>query len=97
MLVTGSYVGWLMAIINEYLEAGRLSHIFFAPYLTQEAGLEAVYRYAEVYAEPITNETALQINELCMADPFFISCVLQSQYEKARSDSINRGNRNSQL
>jgi hypothetical protein len=82
MLVTGSYVGWLMAIINEYLEAGRLSHIFFAPYLTQEAGLEAVYRYAEVYAEPITNETALQINELCMADPFFISCVLQSQSTK---------------
>ena len=82
MLVTGSYVGWLLSIIDEYLEAGRLSRIFLSPYLTQEAGLEAVYRYAEVYEEPITNETAIQINELCMADPFFISCVLQSQFEK---------------
>ncbi|MFQ5615276.1 MAG: hypothetical protein ACE5GO_02300, partial [Anaerolineales bacterium] len=32
--------------------------------------------------EPITNQTALQVNELCMADPFFISCVLQSQYQE---------------
>jgi hypothetical protein len=31
-----------------------------------------------LYKEPITNETALQINDLCMSDPFFISCVLQS-------------------
>lgn len=80
MLVTGSYVGWLMRIINKYLEAGRLKPWHFTPYLTPEAGLEAVYKYAEVYQVPITNATALLINELCMADPFFISCVIQSDY-----------------
>jgi hypothetical protein len=69
-----------MQITAQYLEAGRLKYIRFSPYLTPEAGLEAVYKYAEFYQEPITNTTALQINELCMADPFFISCVVNSTY-----------------
>lgn len=80
MLVTGSYVGWMVDIMSQYLEAGRLSHIDFSPYLTEDEGLQAVYAYAEVYEEDITNKTALQINELCKADPFFISCVIQSNY-----------------
>jgi hypothetical protein len=80
MLVTGSYVGWMEEIMGKYLEAGRLSHIEFSPYLTESEGLQAVYKYADVFDEPMTNETAVQINELCMADPFFISCVIQSSY-----------------
>lgn len=66
--------------MGKYLEAGRLTPITFSPYLSPEAGLEAVYRYAEVYNSPVTHESAAQINQLCMADPFFISCVLQSQF-----------------
>jgi len=80
MLATGSYVGWMVDIMGKYLEAGRLSHIDFSPYLTEPEGLQAVYKYAEAYGEPISNETAVQINELCLADPFFISCVIQSSY-----------------
>jgi hypothetical protein len=80
MLATGSYVGWMVDIMGKYLEAGRLSHINFSPYLTEAEGLQAVYKYAEVYGEPITNESAVQINQLCMADPFFISCVMESSY-----------------
>jgi hypothetical protein len=79
MLVTGSYVGWLLQIIGKYLEAGRLKHIHFSPYLSQEAGLEAVYQYAKYWQEPITNETAVMINHLCQSDPFFISCVIQNE------------------
>jgi hypothetical protein len=81
MLVTGSYVGWLLKVIHQYLEAGRLKPMRMSPYLTQDEGLQAVYKYAQIYKEPITNETAVQINELCMSDPFFISCVIQSDYE----------------
>ncbi|MEZ4736319.1 MAG: hypothetical protein R3E79_55240 [Caldilineaceae bacterium] len=80
MLVTGSYVGWLLKIMGKYLEAGRLTPVKFSPYLTPEAGLEAVYRYAKIHNTPVTNVAATQINQLCMADPFFISCVLQSQF-----------------
>ncbi len=82
MLVTGSYAGWLLKVISQYLEAGRLSQIRFSPYLSEDEGLQAVYQYAEFYDEPITNDTAMQINELCMADPFFISCVIMSNYEE---------------
>jgi hypothetical protein len=79
MLVTGSYVGWLLQIIGKYLEAGRLKHMRLSPYLSEEAGLEAVYKYAEYWQEPITNETAVMINHLCQSDPFFISCVIQNE------------------
>jgi hypothetical protein len=81
MLVTGSYAGWLLKVIIKYLEAGRLRQIRFSPYLTEGEGLQAVYKYAEFYDESITNDTAMQINKLCMADPFFISCVIISDYE----------------
>ncbi|MCP4149607.1 MAG: hypothetical protein GY757_17810, partial [bacterium] len=70
MLVTGSYVGWLVNVINKYLEGGRLWQWGFSPYLADEEGLEAVYRYAEFYEEPINNTTAALINKLCMSDPF---------------------------
>ena len=81
MLVTGSYVGWLIEVISKYLQAGRLKRQFMNPYLTPDEGLQAVYKYAESLNEPITNETAEQINTLCMSDPFFISCVIRSEYE----------------
>jgi len=80
MLVTGSYVGWLLEIASKYLQAGRLTPWHINPYLTTEEGLQAVYKYAEIYNEPVTNETTLLINRLCMSDPFFISCVMQSNY-----------------
>ncbi|QTA81430.1 p-loop domain-containing protein [Desulfonema limicola] len=81
MLVTGSYVGWLISIMDKYLEAGRLKRHFMTPYLTPEEGLQAVYKYSEICNVPVSNETAVQINRLCMFDPFFISCVIQSEYE----------------
>jgi len=82
MLVTGSYAGWLLSIMHQYLEAGRLKPLHFSPYLAEDEGLQAVYQYAEFYGVAITNETALQINELCLADPFFIYCVIQSEFEQ---------------
>jgi hypothetical protein len=82
MLVTGSYANWLLEIMSRYLKGGRLKQVRFSPYLTEDDGLQAVYQYALFYEEAITNETALQINKLCMADPFFISCVILSDYEE---------------
>ena len=81
MLVTGSYIGMLLEIMDKYLEAGRLFIRRMKPSLESEEGLLAVYKYAEVYNIPITNKTANQINELCMSDAFFISCVIHSTFE----------------
>jgi hypothetical protein len=80
LLLTGSYVGWMREIMRKYLEPGRIDVFDFSPYLTEEEGLLAVYTYAEALQVPITNETAVQINTLCQADPFFISCVMNSRY-----------------
>ncbi|KPA17306.1 hypothetical protein MHK_002475, partial [Candidatus Magnetomorum sp. HK-1] len=76
----GSYVGWIVEIISQYLQAGRLKRIFMSPYLEESDGLLATYKYANADNYPITHENALLINRLCMSDPFFISCVIQSQY-----------------
>ncbi|MCG8672761.1 MAG: hypothetical protein MI867_25395, partial [Pseudomonadales bacterium] len=80
MLTTGSAVGWLVNVIDTYLQMGRLQKIWVSPYLTPEEGLEAVYRYAENYRTEITNESALLINQATHADPYFIPCMFHSIY-----------------
>ena len=84
MLVTGSYISLLLDIMGKYLEAGRLKQTRLSPYLTKNEGLQAVYKYAAFCQESITNQTAVQINELCLSDPFFISCVIQSDFENKK-------------
>ncbi|KPA10698.1 protein containing ATPase domain, prokaryote [Candidatus Magnetomorum sp. HK-1] len=78
MLVSGSYVSWMLSLMEEYLEAGRLDQYYISPYLKPDEGLQAVYKYAEHFNQPITNETAEQINTLCLSDPFFILCVIKN-------------------
>ncbi|KPA17836.1 protein containing ATPase domain, prokaryote [Candidatus Magnetomorum sp. HK-1] len=77
MLVSGSYVSWMLNLMTEYLEAGRLDQFYISPYLKKDEGLQAVYKYAEHLNKPITNKTANQINNLCLSDPFFIYCVIK--------------------
>jgi len=88
MLVSGSYVGWLVEVIGKYLQAGRLKQIYMSPYLKKDDALQAVFKYASSENYPITHENALLINELCKYDPFFISCVIQSVYP--HKDFCNR-------
>ncbi|WP_207689756.1 hypothetical protein [Desulfonema limicola] len=82
MLVTGSYPGWMMNLISEYFEGGRLKITAFSPYLEPDEGLQCAYNYLEYYDVPVTNQNAFLINRLCMSDPFFISCVVGSDYYK---------------
>ncbi|KPA10603.1 hypothetical protein MHK_009190 [Candidatus Magnetomorum sp. HK-1] len=82
MLITGSYTNWLSTIVGKHLEGGRVTKHFFSPYLESDEGLVAVKTYAKAYNKKIFEQTALQINQLCYSDPFFISCLMQNQYEK---------------
>ncbi|MDJ0842084.1 MAG: hypothetical protein QNK37_36620 [Acidobacteriota bacterium] len=79
MLATGSVVSRLIEVVERYLEGSRLTEMHLSPYLTKEEGVTAVYRYAEIYREPISNEGALLINQLCLSDPYFISCIIRSK------------------
>nr|MDJ0839778.1 hypothetical protein [Acidobacteriota bacterium] len=89
MLAAGSAVGWLIEAIDTYLEAGRLGKRWMSPYLAEEEGLEAVYRYAEVYEEPITNEAAVFLNMLCFSDPYFIACAMRSSCPNRDLTNLN--------
>ncbi len=77
LLITGSYMSWLMDIMTQYLQGGRVIEFYISPYLTPDEGLQAVYQYAEFYQANMTNKSAILLNELCLADPFFISCVIR--------------------
>jgi hypothetical protein len=83
MLVSGSYVSWMLSLMEEYLEAGRLEQYYISPYIKPHEGLQAVYKYAEYFDQPLTNDTAEQINTLCFSDPFFIMCVIKNSKKNA--------------
>ena len=95
MLVSGSYVSWMLNLMEDYLEAGRLDQFYISPYLKKDEGLQAVYKYAEHLDKPITNKTANQINTLCCSDPYFIYCVIKNSKknillsEKGVIDTVN--------
>jgi len=80
MLITGSYANWLSSLIHIYLD-GRLAPHYFKPYLAPDEGLEAVKACSRFYNQKTNRQSQQQINELCQSDPFFISCVIQSDYE----------------
>ncbi len=77
MFLTSSYISKQRDIMSEYLP--KVKEIPFSSSLTPEEGLEAVYKYAEFYNVSITDETAVQINTLCKAEPFFIYTVIQNR------------------
>ena len=79
ILITGSYANWLSSLIHIYLD-GRVAPHYFTPYLAPDEGLEAVKVYSKFYNQKTTQKSQQQINELCQSDPFFISCVIQSEY-----------------
>lgn len=78
MLVTGSYIGWLLNIMRQHLEGARLKIIEFPSSMAPEESLEVVLRLSEHLEVPVTNTTALQIAEMCQHDPFFIRCLVDS-------------------
>ena len=50
--------------------------------LERGRGVRAVYKYSQVYDEAISNDTASNIKQLCMPDPFFISSVILCTYSE---------------
>jgi len=82
MLVSGSYVGWMVKMMREMFVGGRLKHTEIPSKLTFEEGLETVYRYADFYEIEVTDESALVINQLTQSDPFYIASLLRSDWRE---------------
>jgi hypothetical protein len=88
MLVSGSYIGWMVQMMRDMFVGGRLKQTPVSPKLTFTEGMEAVYRYAEYYGVPITDESAFAINALTQSDPFYIATLFRSDWPKRNFTTI---------
>jgi hypothetical protein len=82
MLVSGSYIGWMVQMMRDMFVGGRLKQTPISPKLTFTEGMEAVYRYAEYYGAPISDKSAFAINALTQSDPFYIATLFRSDWPK---------------
>ncbi|KPA15802.1 ATPase domain protein, prokaryote domain protein [Candidatus Magnetomorum sp. HK-1] len=78
LLVTGSWVGWLMDDLNKMLP-GRFTIADFGNMPRHEA-IEMALNYSEIFNIPISYETACIIADLTEGSPFYISSLFQSDY-----------------
>ena len=78
LLVSGSWVGWLMKELSSMLPA-RFRNKFLKPMPENEAA-ETLYKYSRFFEVPVTDETAYLLVGLTEGNPFYISAVIRSTY-----------------
>jgi hypothetical protein len=78
LLVSGSWVGWLMDELNHMLPA-RFRYKYLKNMPENEAS-EVFYKYSRFFDVPVTEETAFSIVRICEGNPFYISSVIRSDY-----------------
>ncbi|MCP4151762.1 MAG: hypothetical protein GY757_28720, partial [bacterium] len=78
LLVSGSWVGWLMKELNTMLPARfRYKYLKNMP---QDEAIETVYKYSRFFEVPMTEETAYLLSGLAEGSPFYLSAVIRSGY-----------------
>ncbi len=79
LLVSGSWVGWLMNQLKMMLPA-RFKYKSLKNMPEHEA-VEMVFKYSRFLNVPVTEETAYLIAGLFEGSPFYISSIMRSEYE----------------
>jgi hypothetical protein len=79
LLVSGSWVGWLMNELNTMLPA-RFKYEFLENMPEGEA-VEMVYKFSRFFEVPVTEETAFLVTRLSEGSPFYISSIIRSRYK----------------
>jgi hypothetical protein len=87
LLVSGSWVGWLMDELNHMLPA-RFRHKYLENMPENEAS-EVLYKYSRFFQVPVTEETAFSIVRISEGNPFYISSVIRSDYRDKDLTSID--------
>lgn len=80
LLVSGSWVGWLMDILVMMLPARFI--YYFLKNMTPDEAVEMVYNYSQFFDIPVTEETAYLIAEMAEGSPFYISSLFRSIYKR---------------
>jgi hypothetical protein len=78
LLVSGSWVGWLMKELSSMLPA-RFRNTFIKNMPENEAS-ELLYKYSRFFDVPVTEETAFSLLGITEGNPFYISAVIRSNY-----------------
>jgi hypothetical protein len=78
LLVSGSWVGWLMDELNNMLPS-RFRYKYLKNMPENEAS-EVLFKYSRFFDVPVTEETAFSIVRITEGNPFYISSVIRSDY-----------------
>jgi len=87
LLVSGSWVGWLMKELSSMLPA-RFRNTFIKNMPEDEAS-ELLYKYSRFFDVPVTEETAFSLLGITEGNPFYISAVIRSNYPDKDLTSID--------
>ncbi len=87
LLVSGSWVGWLMNLLMELLPS-RFRY-YFLENMTRDESVEMVYKYSQFFDVPVTEETAYLMAEIAEGSPFYISSIMLSSFENKNLTSID--------
>ncbi|HLP46340.1 MAG TPA: hypothetical protein VK469_10350, partial [Candidatus Kapabacteria bacterium] len=87
LLVSGSWVGWLMKELNSMLPS-RFWYKYLRTMPESEAA-EMLYNYSRFFEVPVTEETAYLLISLTEGSPFYISAVIRSNYPDKDLTSID--------
>jgi hypothetical protein len=87
LMVSGSWVGWLMDELNKMLPA-RFRYKYLENMPEKEA-TELLFKYSRFFDVPVTEETAFSLVRISEGNPFYISSVIRSDYPDKDLTSID--------
>jgi hypothetical protein len=79
LLVSGSWVGWLMNQLKMMLPA-RFKYQSLNN-MPEDEAVEMVFNYSRFFDVPVTEENAYLIAQLSEGSPFYISSIIRSDYK----------------
>jgi hypothetical protein len=79
LLVSGSWVGWLMNQLKMMLPARfKYKSLYNMP---EDEAVEMVFNYSRFFDVPVTEENAYLIAKFSEGSPFYISSIMRSDYK----------------
>ena len=79
LLVSGSWVGWLMNELNTMLP-NRFKYEYLEN-MPEDEAVEMVYKYSRFFEVPVTEETAYLMMQISEGSPFYTSSIIRSRYK----------------
>ena len=77
MLISGSWVGWLMRDLSKMLP-GRFRRDYFLGNMPENEAVETIFKYSSILNVPITNDVAQLMVDLTEGNPCYISSLFYS-------------------